>query len=64
MMVSVKFQENLIRILNTYETGHQVRRNGFYIDKYHAVTWSYDGFIIARTADMERVVGHAIPHHR
>ncbi|XP_044762202.1 cilia- and flagella-associated protein 43 [Coccinella septempunctata] len=62
--VETRRGDNMIRILNTFETGHQVRRNGFYIDKYHAVTWSYDGFIIARTADMGKVIGHALPHHR
>ncbi|XP_045460970.1 cilia- and flagella-associated protein 43 [Harmonia axyridis] len=62
--VETRRGDNMIRVLNTFETGHQVWRNGFYIDKYHAVTWSYDGFIIARTADMDRVIGHALPHHR
>ncbi|KAL3280262.1 hypothetical protein HHI36_017757 [Cryptolaemus montrouzieri] len=56
--------DNSIRIIHTYETGHQVRKNGLYIDKYHAVTWSYDGFIIARSADFQKKVGIALPHHR
>ncbi|KAK9882218.1 hypothetical protein WA026_019732 [Henosepilachna vigintioctopunctata] len=62
--VETRRGDSSIRILNRFETGHQVRKNGLYIDKHHAVTWGYDGFVIARTADFKETVGIVLPHHR
>lgn len=45
-------------------TGHQMRGFHFLLDKKNALTWGFDGLIIARSSDFYTNVGIALPHHR
>ncbi|CAH1176208.1 unnamed protein product [Phaedon cochleariae] len=56
--------EDLARVTSTIKTGHQLRHFDMRITEDHALTWSHDGFVIARCFNFGREVGWVITHHR
>ncbi|XP_044262211.1 cilia- and flagella-associated protein 43 [Tribolium madens] len=62
--VEIKKSEILAKITKHIITGHQMQNIYFRLDKKIALTWGYDGFVIARGADFETNIGIGLPHHR
>ncbi|KAJ8982465.1 hypothetical protein NQ317_000423 [Molorchus minor] len=63
-VLETKRGDPLARLVQEIKTGHLLRRFNFRMTKLHALTWGYDGFIIARDSKFEQNVGMAIAHHR
>lgn len=58
------FKGDMIHLCSEIKTGHLLRKYELHLTKFYAVTWGYDGFVIARDKHFEDGVGMALPHHR
>ncbi|CAH1968983.1 unnamed protein product [Acanthoscelides obtectus] len=63
-ILETKRGDPMAKLAGDIKTGHQLRKFQLSINQHHAVTWSFDGFVIVRTADFEDCIGWCIPHHR
>ncbi|KAJ8927380.1 hypothetical protein NQ314_020155 [Rhamnusium bicolor] len=57
-------KDPLAKVISEIRTGHQMRKFGLRLTKYHALTWGFDGFVIARDNNFEENVGMSLVHHR
>lgn len=53
-----------MRLIKEIKTGHQLKKFDLRLNSRHALTWGYDGFIMARCNEFEKEIGMALPHHR
>ncbi|KAJ8921824.1 hypothetical protein NQ315_008456 [Exocentrus adspersus] len=56
--------DKTIRLHSEIKTGHMLRKYDLHLTKFYALTWGYDGFVLARDNDFEKGIGMALPHHR
>ncbi|XP_030768231.1 cilia- and flagella-associated protein 43 [Sitophilus oryzae] len=63
-VVETKRGSSVITAIEDIKSGHLLRHFSVGTGKYFSITWGYDGFIMAHSADFDKVVGLCRPHHR